>query len=157
MKIFCVFFNVQIKLPCAALSLYCWFCKSSRLSSGLHAVKTLLVITRSELASLTHTLLGGALILQMLNCNWKWSLIPTAHALAHILVGHLTQPAKKLVTRPAGLLERTPGKRCLVQNRLLLRNTDGQCWIPMSSPSGRHWWVPVLISALSHTLLKRLV
>ena len=56
--------------------------------------------------------------------------------------------------------QRTSGKRCLAENRLLLRKTHGQSWIPnvaLSSPSGYHWWAHLSISALSHMRLKRVV
>ena len=112
-------------------------------------------ITRSELASLAHSLLGGALILQMLsdqcnvsmlNCNWKWSLISIRSYRARAHPGRpcdsFNQLAKKLVTRLAASLARTPGKRRPAQNGLPLRSTHGQSPIlnvALSSLSGRHW------------------
>ena len=66
-----------------------------------------------------------------------------------LLVGKVTyrlvrpyELAKKLVTRLAASLERTPGKRHLAQNRLPLQNTHGQYRIlnlVLLLPLGRHW------------------
>ena len=70
------------------------------------------------------------------------------------------QLAKKLVTRAAALLTRTPGVRRLQQNRLPLGSTRGQSGIPgvaISLSSGRHRRVRLLISILSRTFLEHTV
>jgi len=70
------------------------------------------------------------------------------------------QLAKKLVTRAAALLARTPGIRRLQQNRLPLRSTCGQSGIPkvaFSSLSDRHQQVHLSISILSRTFLERTI
>ena len=69
------------------------------------------------------------------------------------------QSAKKLVTRAAAFLERTPGIRRLQQNVLLLGSTHGQSGIPdsevaFSLSSGRHHRVRLSTSILSCKFLE---
>ena len=74
--------------------------------------------------------------------NWKWSSPRTRTRTSCRPCDSFNQLAKKLVARLVASLERTPGKRHLVLNRLPLWSTCGQSRVPivlLSSPSGRHW------------------
>ena len=140
-------FHLYCRPWCAAILLI-WFytCTCDR--------DIYIYITRSELASLAHSL--------RMSSQWTGK-----GRLCNKFTSHPGKPcdlfnllAKKLVTRAAALLARTPGIRRLEQDRLPLGSTRGQFGIPevaLLSLSGRHRRVRFSISILFRTFLERAV